>query len=125
MIQFFKNIYNRLMGTMVVIPANIKIVKTPEPNAMAFSLNLGFQVNITGPNEMSVNVSDVIFQSNGELSRKFIEGVDCKTLRDTISLLTLVASQHVHTTPDSAYKRIESVPAPQMAPPPIDPKLLN
>lgn len=126
MIEFFKNLYYRLTGTSVVIPSNIKIASKAQPNSMAFNLALGFHVNINGKNEMSINVSDVIFTSNGDKSRKFIEEVDCKTLRDTIALLSLVASQHVHQSPDSAYKRIDTVPAEPSAPhAPIDPKLLN
>lgn len=120
--------YLRDLGRQNVLPSNVKLTTNTGPNTMGFNLNVSVEVGVDVANHvMAINVRDVGITSQDDLARKFIEGSDGKTVKDTIAVLALAAGLQAQAASQEAFSRksVKTLVATEEDLKPKDPDLLN
>ncbi len=118
MFEFFKKLFKKKPQ-----PANaISLVDTIDPNnSLSFEIGVGFdvEVNRAGNPQPKLKINRLVFVSNNEPARRYINAVDGALLKETISMLLQGASMHILTTAQEFHKpSMDEVP-------PLDKSQLN
>lgn len=86
---------NKLESQIARSDWNLKLVDKPGLNSLGFNLALGFDVNVDKEANINVYVNQLIFTSNGDQAKSFIENVPDDILSSTIYTLCLAAAMQV------------------------------
>ncbi len=121
MLEFLKKLFQKKLQPV----SQINLVESVDPNfSLSFEIGLGFDVEVspTGDPNPKLRVNRLVFVSNNEPARQYINAVDGAMLKETISMLCLGASQHILTTSQEFQKNPTLDPTPQ---PILDKSQLN
>lgn len=96
---------------------NINIIDQPGPDSLSFNLIVGFDVGVDQDiANINVHINTLMFTSNCDKSKAFIQGVPEETLKSTVSTLCYAVSKHVMQNQENVKFARTTIPGSDIPP---------